>query len=460
MGFARSLHTQNKQLSITPHNALKTKLLELNSPPASLVFETLYVRFITQQILYLASVNALKFAVSLLPDYSESFITLTANETIALLLYTIAKEYGFTIESPPKLASITMAYRTDYNLRELRQELPIRELPTNIIQILKPLPNAYGIRIDNYPTINGIYLPTKDTSIWVCDESYSGSKIKLEYVRKKNRWEFNRGSRLLAYSNKIKYYTPNTFNIDTPWQFPRYWYNVNKQRVVLNTTVVLNPTVDKHYAIVNSLNILSRPYTSVEDFSSNVHKQGEGFVSMMAEADQTASNNYHSFIHDLKFINVEANKTGVCANRTVELDLLNGKSYKEFFSENPELRNVIDHVNLSDDIVTTYVGLSDKIIRALYPVDSSLNVESSYATNYRYKKLKELFISMCSYNVAFLETKNKTYVPYTMRTTVADVVKATVSQTTRAALVGDTKYKAKYSPIWNDLNGMVVVDYL
>jgi hypothetical protein len=87
-------------------------------------------------------------------------------------------------------------------------------------------------------------------------------------------------------------------------------------------------------------------------------------------------------------------------------------------------------------------------------------MDSDYTVKYRYRKLKELFISMCSYNVAFLEAKNKSPLPYTMRTMTSDVVNVNITQTIRLDTSYRTNYKFKYNVKWNDMNAMRIMAYV
>lgn len=460
ISFLQSQNKQNKAFSITPHNILKTKLLELNSPSSSLVFETLYARFITQQILYLASVDHLRFAISILPSYSESFITLTAKEAVALLLYAIAKERGYSPSSPPKMASVPMAYRVDYGMHEMQGYVYIRNTSMDIMQILKPKMDAYVVYVSNFNQLNGMYVPSKNLGTWVNIDVVTDDKPYLKYNKRQRRWEYIRGLTVVAYSGRVTYKDPDVFTSNrVPFSFPSAWYSSDK-RVKIFMSIIPNPNVKDRYEVANSLNIPSRIYTSVEEFSSNVHIQGEGFVSMMAEAGINDSNKQSAYIYGLRLLNKKPGKTGVCANRTVELNLLNGKTYKEFFRDNPILNEVISSMNLLENNSDDYAALADTILNTLYPVYDKLNMDSDYTVKYRYRKLKELFISMCSYNVAFLEAKNKSPLPYTMRTMTSDVVNVNITQTIRLDTSYRTNYKSKYNVKWNDMNAMRIMAYV
>jgi hypothetical protein len=138
--------------------------------------------------------------------------------------------------------------------------------------------------------------------------------------------------------------------------------------------------------------------------------------------------------------------------------LLNGQTYKEFFSSDPILTNVMQNISISKNPTEGYAKLSSVIIDTLYPIINPLKRDADYVVNTRYKKLKELFISMCSYNVAFLETENINATPYTMRVNAVQQNKLEFDTTYyNQLLVGTDTHSINFKPpVWNDMNSMFV----
>lgn len=523
--FEASTTVQSNAFSITPHNLLKTKLLEIVSPVNSRVFETLYARFVTQQILYRASTLSLKFAVSFMSPLSETFITLNAYEAIALLIYAIGKENGFDINQPMLRAYIKLAYKKNF------PALPETFLSGSELKytkaFLRPSSNAYSFSITGNTSVNGLYNPTSSPNIWISTaqdtvnslvykiDSYqlarnqliinvinnlnnvwdpiqikefyrtgkvtryialafkgiadpmplvkeivnklfdsSGnliqSKKTLKYNNANKRWEiYDVNDKLLVYSNNITYNVNNVFLSRIRWDYPKYWYTPNGNRSMLFIDKLFNTTIDKHYVLHSEM--LSHPedYTSVQDFSTNIHKQAENYISMFVEAGNTASHVLSDAIAELH--------TNRIVKEYVTLDLTNGKSYKEFFSNDEELSKLIANLNTSKEPKENYSKLANNILESLYPISSPLKADFDYVVNNRYKKLKELFISMCSYNVAFLDTENINVIPYTMKVNTVQQTSLNIKiNYTTPTLMCDNVFNIKYNLHWNDMNSMIV----
>lgn len=536
--FQRSISAQNKRFSTTPHNLLKTKLLEIISPVHSLVFETLYARFITQQIYYRSSTNSLRFAITFMPTVTDMFITMTADEALALMLYAILKEKGFEPEYPPDRAMITLAYKKEYDIREgLPTTFPTCHGYKYTKSILKPVVNAYAIFVKDSPGLDGTYIPTTSNNIWTrstssnvnslsgmftthtadiktiiknvnttLDKIWRPDEIKsfyhtgritsyvnqvfenvenpaivakmiverlydssgeligdeaiFQYNSKHKRWEFTKNNQVVMYSPFISYHVNNIFSSGVAWDFPNFWYDSRHKRTPSQVAKVLNPNINDHYVINHEINTHPTAYSSVEAFSTSIHNQGTNFVSMMAEAGIPASNLQSDFLSNTFRCNGN-NDDPLQVNDVVSLNLLNGQSYKRYFATDPVLLSLISNINLSKSPKEGYAKLSNAILESLYPINDPIKRDADYIVNTRYRKLKELFVSMCSYNVAFLETENINAVPYTMRVTTAQTTKVDINRQYYISMLdGTTKHTKDHRPVWNDMNNIVVREYL
>lgn len=447
--FERSLEAQNKAFSITPHNLLKTKLLEIKSPAGSVIFETLYARFVTQQILYRSSTNSLKFAITFMPAVSDTFITLTANEAIALLMYSISRENGYVPELPPTWAHITMAYKQDIDLTTdiIQRFKSVTENKYSAF-ILKPNSHEYGFNVTN-SIVNGLYLP-HTSYIWM---NANDNSITLEYSTRNVRWEFKQRNRVLLYSSSIRYIVKNIIGSGLPWDVPIYWYNLDATRSELSIDKVYNPTIPVHYKLANELYAHPTAYTSVESFSESIHNQAKSYVSMFAEAGYSASNEYVDFLYALH------NK--LIVKDVVNLNLLKGASYNEFFTNDKILRSVIDNIEISDKPKEAYAKLSSAILDSLFPITDSIKLDPVYTINQRYKLLKELFISMCSYNVAFLTSTRVDATPYTIPRISSQYTKMKYNVKYYEGMCNDRfKMKVNSTARWTDMSSMVVREYI
>ena len=89
----------------------------------------------------------------------------------------------------------------------------------------------------------------------------------------------------------------------------------------------------------------------------------------MFEAGYSASNEYVDFLYALH------NKLIV---RDVNLNLLKGASYNEFFTNDKILRSVIDNIEISDKPKEAYAKLSSAILDSLFPITDSIKLDPAY----------------------------------------------------------------------------------
>ena len=447
--FEVSTDKQRKTYSNMPHNILKTKLLEIVSASNSLVYEILYARFITEQIIYRSSEKDLQFGISFIPPTSDSFISLTANEAIALLLYSIHKENDMTLEVPPTLAVITTALNKHYDvLKDMPESFATSKISKYSRSVLKYSNDAYAFVVESNSDVDGIYLPTKQLGVW--EEIYSNKK--LEYNNKSKSWEFSSNDTVLLRSYKIEYHVDGIFNNNLLWDYPDYWLD-DHGRANITVQRILNPTTLSHFKLHDQLNVHKEKYTTVEDFSITTHNQGKLLVSMYAEAGVPCSNTLAEFIYTIG----NYFDKNLFVKDIVKLELFQEETYMEYFNNNEVLNDMIREIDVSKAPKENYSKLSVTILDALYPIFDKLKVDSQHTISYRYKKLKELFVNLCSYNVAFLEAKTLTPTPYTL--TCNSVINTRVKLKTkhRLHLEGVTKYKVYYRRNYNDMNSIHTV---
>jgi len=82
---------------------------------------------------------------------------------------------------------------------------------------------------------------------------------------------------------------------------------------------------------------------------------------------------------------------------------LDGLSYQQFISGNELLQNVIERAEASDDRKIAYGRLGNAFADALFNVENPYNLDTVQMMTYKMQKIKELFVSLCSYNIAIIE---------------------------------------------------------
>ena len=136
-------------------------------------------------------------------------------------------------------------------------------------------------------------------------------------------------------------------------------------------------------------------FSTPGDMCSVVHSQAVNFLTNYIETHRSPSS-----IRRELLLTVYQQR---CVDGWVPLDLLGGMSYDDFFITTTGLDNVVLHYNASTDPAYMYAELYDELMKMFYPMDTVLLLESDNALHDKYSRIKELFISMCSYNITFLD---------------------------------------------------------
>lgn len=83
---------------------------------------------------------------------------------------------------------------------------------------------------------------------------------------------------------------------------------------------------------------------------------------------------------------------------------INYTEYDEWFENSVQLEKVIDQYNESPDVKILYSELANDLIELMFPLERVESVVFSTFTANDFRLMKQLFIQLCSYNIAFLET--------------------------------------------------------
>ena len=96
----------------------------------------------------------------------------------------------------------------------------------------------------------------------------------------------------------------------------------------------------------------------------------------------------------------------VMVKEQVSLDLTSSTTYAQWFATQPEaLRSMLTTLNDSVNPISAYNELADIILSQLMPATPTFSLYGNFAlTNTTYKKFKQLFVQLCSYNILFLDS--------------------------------------------------------
>ena len=90
----------------------------------------------------------------------------------------------------------------------------------------------------------------------------------------------------------------------------------------------------------------------------------------------------------------------------VDLNLSSVSTYDAWFAQHPGFKeHITTALDASTDVTSVYNNMADKILTQLIPMTKTMQTYGNFAVSTSaFKRLKKLFIQMCSYTVTFLDT--------------------------------------------------------
>lgn len=158
------------------------------------------------------------------------------------------------------------------------------------------------------------------------------------------------------------------------------------------------------------------PLISTDDMASKIHSQAINFLHNFIEVHRSASS-----IHMEILLKVYQQR---CVKGWIPLTLINNIPYTQFFRIVDGLADVIEQYDSSVSPELKYSRFFDALMEQFYPVDTPLLLESESAMNEKYRRVKQFFVEMCSYNVTFFDhIEGMTNVSHTFWHSTFDVQK-------------------------------------
>lgn len=285
--FRKSTGIQTKKFEYMPRTWVRTKLIEIATRHGLSPEEYWGLIYLTNATFYRASLDGLKFNVTISPPDTSYSETITANEAIALALYCVQRIYGMTpSEKPIDRARLAFAYCAED-----------RKIPKTF---------------------------TCATNRWLSEF------FLTEYG--KTSWPHH----------SEEFYTSDSWSL----------------------------------AADNEVCHFVKVYQECKDSGA---------------AYQTDLASYIDSTH--------------CIDGVYPLDLLEGNTYEQFFNKNQFLQlTIIAYESYPEKTIARYEKLLSEIVHALFPKMTFLASILDGNLDERRKKIKELLISLCSYNIAFIES--------------------------------------------------------
>jgi hypothetical protein len=99
--------------------------------------------------------------------------------------------------------------------------------------------------------------------------------------------------------------------------------------------------------------------------------------------------------------------------REVTFSLCPYTTYAEWIYNNEDISGLINNINISNNKREHYFELYSFIIDKILPISHDkffkyLSLDSTNESNNIYRRLKDLFVQLCSYNITFLDTERDT----------------------------------------------------
>ena len=358
---------QENIISLTPCNMLQTKLVEIQQLGIDHKYGALLNTFILDTLVYAITSGLYIPIISIIDPTTLTTIKLTGKEALVLYYYAV---YRSNSEQPVNLPSIylpSVAFRPD---------VTSDSIPTSYV---------FGYENDSIPEASVV-----DEITYYLTEVYPTARsLTTESV---NMIGFESG----AVRNNINYYLNNVYPT---------------ARAV--TTEPVN--LIKFEVLVDSNEYLTRDYLNV-DMLTGLGYPSTTITSPEAFANMTA-NLFLVLLRYVRYSRIEGSMVSLnmfldyCKNNVLQttpytFTLDTAINYK-IWANNHNLTALLDKLDTSTDYVNDYSLLANAITTALVPEDNPIFKLYGYTnedmTNL-YDRLRDLFIQLCSYNIAFLDT--------------------------------------------------------
>ena len=399
--FERSTSDQRTKFTRTPHTYLPTKLLEITKAETSSLFQQIYARFVTESLIYQTATKNLDHYISFIPDGLSYSIDITIKEAIALVIYCALKETGNYVEGMglSKSHLLTMAYKSEFP--SIKEEYEWNSFVQKTKNLLSVIPLHITLKSDDLDAKykGEYYLSNPDADIvdWIWNNSL-GSTLQCHEEYGEYYWTLTNGTSILRSTLCTPY--RNWHYWEMVWEYGSFEYS---------STLVVDDyeyTIDKYMPVDYDQVLDCDWYTlrfksGVSDYDKVVeliNAQAEGYIKIYREIHGSDWSRQRAVANQIM--------TDRMFNGVIELDLMDGKTFDDFIlSASGDLKTVLNKIESEAEDVrrTEYAKFGNSIIRALLPIESEYFLDNAGVAANRFKRLKELFTNLCSYNITFLE---------------------------------------------------------
>lgn len=174
------------------------------------------------------------------------------------------------------------------------------------------------------------------------------------------------------------------------------------------------PELPKTFKYQNKTKLVSSYLTDYGFTDMRAYPSDPGFVNV-TDLAQCMDDQAMNFIHNYMEVHEDASSihfeilAKVYEQRTIHgryyINLLDGEgmTYDEYFDEHEDIKYLIESYENATDKKALYSEVYTSVVKELFPVDNKYLVSDSINDSYVFNKIKQLFISLCSYNVTFFD---------------------------------------------------------
>lgn len=433
--FEISTTSDYNDLSVAPQTNTVTKLLELRPLDREDFFAKMYIRFVTESILYNVALGYAEDVLKL--EYGNITAYLSIKDLIILFLYCEGQVHQFnkkisnsgtTIRNVniPKFVQLSVPYKKKFNELTHDFDNPAsyyhwRNNEQYLPHVLTIVPDELTLKSNTYRKYNsqttkyeydrilpeeadGVYRlsnPDEDRSNWKW-VSDNGSTIAYDTQDSGvGRWVFSFASGQGDTASEVITYS----SVQIPYWNWLCWHPnlvyLNEQGDDISVDDAHITVTKFHYRIDDMMpNYETTSYLDYdypdESLVHLIDKQASNFVDIYKEYMFSGLSRQHS-----AFLEILDDRT---FRGVIPLNLSQYDTFKEHIDNSAELKDVLSGMDYLNETTRQeeYTYLADTIIKLLYPIETSYLVDSTLQLGGKLSRIKDLVVELCSYNVAWV----------------------------------------------------------
>lgn len=387
--------SKNKQTPLferTAHTYLPTKLLEITKSTESTLLQQLYTRYVTEALFYHLSKGNLDYIISFTPEGALYPVNLTVAQAIAMVIYCSLKETNTYVEGsyPPTLAKLERIFSSEYI--EVPETYNWCNLTQKTSDALRIIPMEIEASISSkdliYKGVFRLMNPNDEYTSWYWIDEQGTMLTYVDMVSKKY-WTLQGDGFEMEYESTVPY---------SNW---KKWEPIWTGTSDMKYTSLFNVT-EYDYFIDRCMPVADK-FETLDEVMEYIHSQALGYLQIYLELHGSDWSRQHAAVHTVVSKRTITDTVSYSLFTSIRGEPI---TYDEFINKSPDLNNLVSKIEggAESSRSTSYAILGNNILKTLFAsIDTKYLQDNAGVSANRFKKLKELFVSLCSYNIAFLE---------------------------------------------------------